>query len=226
MSPKLSCKCQICKEELSIKNKYVLEYVTRKGTFSKKQGHENCVNDWYKLYTFKKPKKEKKDKIILARPRKCQICNILVDADNIFTLKYTNNNGNPSEKKGHESCVKSWIKDREDKESINEMLKYIFNIPDIPKSFFVQLSVLHQSYSWSVIRITIEEKEKAMTSNFDKGWRYIFAIISNSIAQIYKELQKQEERVISEPSFTKVFDINSLQGKQLDNTDYSRILDD
>lgn len=156
---------------------------------------------------------------------KCNICNQLVPIEDKYILKYTNKNNIQSKKQGHKSCCESWHKDYMEYNELEEYLLDLFGIPALPKTFIQRLRELHKDYSYEIINKTAIGKAKHLESNFDKGWNYLFAIINNSIAQVYVAEENKKDKNISGERQQQILEIDMSKSKKIDVIDYSNLLD-
>lgn len=161
----------------------------------------------------------------MARTYKCKWCGTEISKEERYKLEYLNRNGILNKYYGHEHCASVWYKDFVDYNDLDDTLLQILDVPTLSKSFIQRLRQLRSKYTYEVMQKTVVKNKKQIVDNFDKGWNYIFAIINNSIPQVYKAEQKKEERIITEEKNQEIYVIDNSKMKKIDTTDYSKILD-
>ena len=131
----------------------------------------------------------------MSRKVKCKICKKQLTTDTSFKVVRNGKN----EYYCSEEEYNELLKEKEDRNKCLELIASVFNIEYCPPMVVKELNSIAKHYNYKTIMDTFNDKEVKSTvewfldnNGFNFGTvRYVFTIIENNIARVYK--QRKEE---------------------------------
>lgn len=136
----------------------------------------------------------------MARKCKCQICNAILTTDKAYKVAYINNKGKTINKYYCDSIEYEQFEEEKDyKKKILELVNEILGYVCVNSVIFKELENIHKGYTFKEITYCFEnEKDNILhllnINGIDKEFnkiRYMFAVISRSIADTTREMQNK-----------------------------------